>query len=412
MKSGTTMGNLSSLELGKKVVIELLNRSEVDPKDIDEVIFGTATQITHTSNLSRQVSLASGIPIKVPGYTLSGGCLSSFRAVTNAAEGIISGNCEVVLAGGTESVSNMPILFARRFQTIVKDFRKTRNPLRKLRLMLKMRIGDVLPDLREIAELSTNISTVEYAEQMAKENHISRDDQDAFSLRSHKLASQALDDARLQNEVIRFFIPPNFSAAVGVDNGIRKDMRIEDLSRLKPVCDKIFGTVTEGNSSQLADGASAVLMMSEEKAKAMGYSPLGYIRSFGYSGQSPRDQMLMGTAYSTPIALEKAGLRLPDIDLIEMHESSASQVFSTLKAFSSKKFAEERLGTSEPTGEIDIDRLNVMGGSIAIGHPPSSTGIRLTITLLNELKRRGKNFGMVTSCAPGGLGATMIFERE
>jgi acetyl-CoA acyltransferase len=411
-KSGTLMENLSSLDLGKKVTIELLNRSELDPESIDEVIFGTAVPIIKTSNLSREIALAAGIPIDVPAYTLSSACLSSYRAVTNASEGIMLGNYDVVLAGGTESISNIPILYTKRFRTIIKEYTKTRNPIRKLQQLVKLRIQDFVPNPQDVAELSTRISMAKYAEQIARENHISRGDQDAFSLRSHKLAFQATEDTRLQKEVISLFIPPNFSTAVRFDNGIRKDIRMEDLSKLKPIYDKIYGTVTEGNSAPLSDGASVVLMMSEEKAKAMGYDPLGYIRSFAFSAQSPKDQMLMGPVYATPIALERAGLGLHDIDLIEMHEASAAQVLSNLNAFSSKKFAEVRLGKSEPIGEMDIDKLNVLGGSIAIGHPSSSTGIRLTITLLNELKRRGKNFGMVTSCAADGLGATMILERE
>lgn len=412
IKAGTLIENLSSLDLGKKVTIELLNRSEIDPESIEEVIFGTAIPNIRTLNLSREIALGAGIPIDVPAYTLSSACLSSFRAVTNAAEGIILGNYDVVLAGGTESISSLPILYNKRSRKIFKEYARSHNPIRKLQQLIKLRIQDIVPNPQEIAELSVGISMAKYAEQIAKENHISRNDQDAFSLRSHKLAFQATEDARIQSEVISLFVPPNFSTAVRFDSGIRKDIRMEDLSKLKPICDNIYGTVTEGNSSPLSDGASVVLMMSEEKAKEMGYDPLGYIKSFAYSAQSPKDQVLMGPVYATPIALERAGLGLHDVDLIEMHEASGSQVLSNLNAFSSKKFAEDRLGKSEPVGEIDLDKLNVLGGSIAIGHPSSSTGIRLTITLLNELKRRGKNFGMVTSCAARGLGATIILERE
>lgn len=412
IKAGTLIENLSSLDLGKKVTTELLNRSEIDPESIEEVIFGTAIPIVNTLNLSREIALGAGMPIDVPAYTISSACLSSFRAVTNAAQGIMLGNYDVVLAGGTESISSLPILYYKRSRKIFKEYATTHNPMRKLQQLIKLRIRDIFPNPREIAELSGGISMAKYAEQIAKENHISRNDQDAFSLRSHRLAFQATEDARLQNEVISLFVPPNFSTAVRFDNGVRKDIRIEDLAKLRPISDKIYGTVTEGNSSPLSDGASVVLMMSEEKAKEMGYDPLGYIKSFAYSAQSPKDQVLMGPVYATAIALERAGLGLRDVDLIEMHEASASQVLSNLNAFSSKKFAADRLGKSSPIGEIDLDKLNVLGGSIAIGHPSGSTGIRLTITLLNELKRRGKNFGMATSCAAGGLGATMILERD
>jgi acetyl-CoA acyltransferase len=412
IKAGTLMESLSSLDLAKKVTIELLNRSEIDPESIEEVIFGTAIPNIKTLNLSREIALGAGVPGHVPAYTLSSACLSSFRAITNAAEGIVLGNYDVVLAGGTESISSLPIFHNKKSRKIFKEYVTTRNPIRKLQQLIKLRIRDIAPNPQASAELSGEISMAKYAEQTAKENHISRNDQDAFSLRSHRLAFQATEDARLQNEVTSLFVPPNFSSAVRFDNGIRKDIKMEDLSKLRPISDKIYGTVTEGNSSPLSDGASVVLIMSEERAKEMGYDPVGYIKSFAYSAQSSKDQVLMGPVYATPIALERAGLRLRDIDLIEMHEASASQVLSNLNAFSSKKFAQDKLGESEPVGEIDLDKLNVLGGSIAIGHPSSSTGIRLTVTLLNELKRRGKNFGMVTSCAAGGLGATMIVESE
>jgi acetyl-CoA acyltransferase len=252
----------------------------------------------------------------------------------------------------------------------------------------------------------------ESAEKMARENRISREAQDALAYRSHKLAWEATEDGRLKEEIIPTLIPPDFSTAVNSDNGIRGDTSMEALSNLPPLFDRRYGTVTAGNSSPLTDGASVLLLMAEEKAKSLGYEPLGYIRSYAYAALSPEDQLLMGPAYSTPLALDRAGLTLKDIDLIEIHEAFAAQVLSNIKALASRRFAEEKLGRSEPVGEIDMERFNVTGGSIAIGHPFGATGGRITITILRELRRRGWNFGLVSVCAAGALGVSMVLERE
>lgn len=412
IKSGTLYNNLTSLDLGKKATIELINRSEIEPDIIDKVIFGTVIPTVKTSNLSREIALGSGIPSKVPSYTVSCACASSIMAITNAVDSITVRNADVIIAGGTESISNMPILFPTRFRSIFRDYYKAGNRINKIRQLLKLRVSDLYPDISEIAEHSTGITLTEYGEKIAKENSITREEQDEFSIRSHKLSHKANLEGINTEEVIHHLIPPNFTTIVYSDNNIKKDISILELSRLKPLHDRNYGTVTTGNSAPLADGAAVLLLMSEEKANSLGYKPLGYIRSYAYAAVSPKDQLLMGPLYSTPIALEQAGLSLKNIDLIEMHEAFASQVLSNLKGFSSKSFAEEKLGRPEPIGEIDMEIFNVNGGSIAIGHPFGSTGIRLTISLLNELKRRGRNFGLVTTCAAGGLGASLILERE
>jgi acetyl-CoA acyltransferase len=247
---------------------------------------------------------------------------------------------------------------------------------------------------------------------MARENHISREEQDTLAYRSHKLAFQAAEDGRLAQEIIHTLIPPEYSTVVESDNCIRPDTNLEALTKLPPVFDRRYGTVTAGNSSPLSDGASVLLLMSEEKARALGYIPLGFICSYAYAALPPEDQLLMGPAYSTPLALDRAGLRLSDIDLIEFHEAFAAQVLSNIRALASKEFAQEKLRRSDPVGEVDMERFNVMGGSIAIGHPFGATGGRLTVSILNELRRRGGNFGLVSVCAAGALGVSMVVERE
>jgi len=412
IKSGTLFKNLSAQELGRIATVELINRIEIDPKEIDEVIFGTVIPSPKAPNLAREISLGAGIPSSVPAYTVSRACASANQAITNAAESIMSGNADVVVAGGAESLSDMPVLFSKRFRAFLYDSYKGKNLIQKIKPFLNLHLRDLAPDIPALAEPSTGLTMGESAEKMARENHISREDQDAFAYRSHMLAHKATADGVLKKEIIHTLIPPDFSMVANFDNGIRGDTSIEALSKLRPVFDRKYGTVTAANSSPLTDGASSLILMAEEKAKSLGYEPLGYIRSYAYTALSPDDQLLMGPAYATPIALERAGLTLRHIDLVEMHEAFAAQALSNIRAFASKKFAQEKLGRSEPIGEIDMDRFNVYGGSIAIGHPFGATGGRLTITILNELRRRGGNFGLITVCAAGALGMAMVVERE
>jgi acetyl-CoA acyltransferase len=246
---------------------------------------------------------------------------------------------------------------------------------------------------------------------MAKENGITREEQDRWALRSHRLAAQGTADGRLTAEIVPTFVPPKYEHVVSADNGIRSDSSEEKLAALRPVFDRRYGSVTAGNASPLTDGAGAVLLMSEEKAKALGYEPLGYIRSWAYTALSPRDQLLQGPAYAAPLALDRAGITMQDVELWEIHEAFAAQVLSNLQAMDSDTFAREQLNRDRKVGLIDEDRINVMGGSIAIGHPFGATGARLTTTLLNEMKRRGAGVGLITVCAAGAMGFAMVLER-
>jgi acetyl-CoA acyltransferase len=262
-----------------------------------------------------------------------------------------------------------------------------------------------------IAEPTTGETMGESAEKMAKLNDISREDQDHFALRSHRLAHSGTMDGRLTAEIVPVYVPTKYETVVETDNGVRADTSYEKLAALKPVFDRKYGSVTAGNSSPLTDGAACVLLMSEEKAKSLGYTPMGYIRSYAYSALDPGEQLLQGPVLAAPVALKRAGLTLADMDLVEMHEAFAAQVLSNLQGFESKSWA-ERAGFSQPLGEVDRSRLNVMGGSIAIGHPFGATGSRITTTLLNELGRRNGQFGLMTVCAAGGLGFAMVVERD
>lgn len=412
IKAGGDFKGFSSLDLGKIPARELIYRTEIDPKEIDQVIFGTVIPTVKTSNLAREIALGSGIPSNVPAFTVTSACASANQAFTSGVDAILSGQSETVIVGGTESISDFPILFSKKLRDTYFASSRGKNLLQKTKPFLKMSAGDIAPDVPSISERSTGLTMGESAEKMAMIHKISREDQDRYALRSHELASQAWSEEVFEEEVVHSFIPPDYEKIVDKDNIPREGLELEALSNLDPVFESDYGTITTGNSASLADGAAAIMLMSEEKARYFGYKPLGFVRSYAYSALDPGVELLMGTAYSTPIALERAGLSLSDMDLIEMHESFSAQVLSNLDAFASRKFAEEKLGRTQAIGEIDIQKLNTTGGSIAFGHPFGATGARLIITLLHRMAKRSGNFGMATLSAAGGIGVTIIFEKE
>ncbi len=408
-RSGTTLKSLSAIDLGKRVVTELIQRSEVDGELVDAVIYGTVVPSVVAPNIAREVSLLPMLPKGVQAFTVGRACASANQAITDAADQITLGHANVIIAGGAESLSNVPILHSRGMSDALVAASRAKSLGARVRALAKVRPRDFVPITPAIAEPSTGETMGESAEKMAKINAIPRADQDHFALRSHRLAAAGTEQGRLTAEIVPLYVPPSFEPMTS-DNGIRPDSTMEQLRALKPVFDRKYGTVTAGNSSPLTDGASAVLLMSEERAKSLGYTPLAYIRSYSYAALDPGEQLLMGPVLAAPVALERAGLGLADIDLIEMHEAFAAQVLCNLHGFESKAWA-ERAGYSRPVGEVDRAKLNVMGGSVAIGHPFGATGGRILTTLCNELARRGGQFGLMTVCAAGGMGHAMVIER-
>ena len=408
-RSGTTLKSLSAIDLGKRAVAELIQRSEIDGKLVDAVIYGTVVPSVLAPNIAREVSLLPMLPRGVQSFTVSRACASANQAITDAADQIVLGHADAIIAGGAESLSNVPILHSRGMSDALVAASRAKTFGGRVRALARVRPRDLVPITPAIAEPSTGESMGESAEKMAKINAIPRADQDHFALRSHRLAAAGTEDGRLTAEILPLFVPPAFTAMTS-DNGIRADSTMEQLRALKPVFDRKYGSVTAGNASPLTDGASAVLLMSEERAKALGYTPMAYIRSYSYAALDPGEQLLMGPVLAAPVALDRAGLDLKDIDLIEMHEAFAAQVLCNLTGFESKAWA-ERAGYSKPVGEVDRSKLNVMGGSISIGHPFGATGARILTTLCNELARRGGQFGLMTVCAAGGMGHAMVIER-
>jgi len=410
-KSGEVFKDLTALDLAKVAVGELIERSEVDPSLVGSLIMGQVVPSVKAPNLARETGLGVSLPKSVPAHTLNRACASSNQAIADVASSILSGHIEVGIAGGAESLSSVPILHSRGMTSALMAASKARTFGARLGAFSRIRFRDFIPETPAIAEPSTGLSMGQSAEQMAKDNGISRAEQDEIAFRSHQNAAKARDDGRLGQEIAPVHLPPKYASTVTTDGLIRADTSMEALARLKPVFDRKHGSVTAGNSSPLTDGAAAVLLMGEEKARALGYTPLAYIKSWAVAAVDPGWQLLMGPALAVPLALDRAGLTLGDMDLIEMHEAFGAQVASNIQAFESEAFAREKLGRSSRVGLVDRERLNVCGSSIAIGHPFGATGARITGLLGHEMTRRNSKFGLISVCAQGGMGFAMVLER-
>ncbi len=410
VKSGTAFRDLTAVTLARHAARELLFRSEIDGREVDEVIFSQVVPSVIAPNVAREVSLLPQLLPSVPAYTLNRACASSAQAISNAADQIALGHADTILAGGVETLSDIPILHSRRFSRVLVDASKARSVGARVAAFGRARPRDLVPVTPAIAEPSTGESMGQSAEKMAKENGISREAQDELALRSHQRAAAATADGRLPAEMAPWFGGAGMDQPIASDNGIRGDASLEALAALRPVFDRKYGSVTAGNASPLTDGAAAVLLMAEEKALALGYTPLAYLRSYAVAAVDPGWQLLMGPVYAVPKALERADLARSDIGLFAIHEAFAAQVLSNVQAWGSQAWA-DRLGLSGPVGEVDWERTNVMGGSIAIGHPFAATGARLVTTLANEMRRRDVQYGLISICAQGGMGYAMVLER-
>ena len=411
VRAATDFAQLDVLELARSVTVDLLQRSGVDPAEVDHVIYGNVTRPVQYSNLARELVLAAGLPTTTPADTVTLACASACQAITDATNLIERGYADVVIAGGVEMLSNVPIALSPPLARALVGASQAKTMGDRLHSLRRLKLADLPPVAPSITETSTGLSMGQSAELMAKLNSISRSDQDAWALRSHRNAAAAWQDGRLAEEVGPVYIVDNGGHAVTRDNHIRPDTSLDKLAQLKPVFDRDYGSVTAGNSSPLTDGAASVLLMSDERARSMGLAPKALVRSYAYAAVDPRGELLIGPAYAIPRALERAGARLSDIDLVEMHEAFAAQVLSTLKKLESRTFAEQELGRSEPVGCIDPGRINLRGGSIALGHPFGATGARCVTTLANEMQRRSAQLGLVSVCAAGGVGAAIVLER-
>lgn len=428
-KAGTQLKKIHPAELGRASLRELIAKTHLDVEQVDEVIIGNTGNPVDAVNISRVVALHAGIPQRTSAYTVHRNCASALESISQGYEKIKSGTMDVIIAGGTENMSQMPTLLPPKIQKTFDELFAAKATGAKLALIWQL----LKADLKQIKALLTGNFRDEYfpvisvmqgltdpfaginmgqtAEILAKEFGLSREAQDKFALASHQKAVAATKSGKMKDEIINYTLPPEFKMTMTDDSGPRESQTMEALAKLKPFFDKMTGTITAGNSCPITDGAAMLLMMSREKAQSLGYKPIAKIRGYGFAGLEP-ERMGLGPAYSTPVALKRAGLTMKDIGLVELNEAFAAQVMACQKAMDSDQFAQTKLGLSSKVGTIDDSILNVNGGAIAIGHPVGATGTRLVLTLMKEMKRRQTQFGLATLCIGGGQGGAMILELE
>ncbi|MEW6757257.1 MAG: acetyl-CoA C-acyltransferase [Acidobacteriota bacterium] len=410
LRSGTDFLDLSAYDLGRAAVAGLLHRNPIDPKQVDALVMGTVISDPDTSNVAREVGLASGLPSSCPAYTLTVACVSANLAFVNAAHFIASGMADVVIAGGTETLSDAPIRLSRPMRKRLMGAQRVKGPLGLLRHFAGAKLRDLKPAVPAIADFSTGLSMGQNGERLAKRLGVTRADQDAYALSSHLRAAKARQEGRLGRQIVPVLVPGRFRI-VREDNGIRGDSTPEKMGSLKPAFDRSFGSLTAANSSYLTDGASAVLLMSEEKARELKVRPLASLVSYGFTAMDPLDELLLGPAFAIPQALDGAGLTLDQMGVVEIHEAFAAQMVANLKLLESDSFARERLGRDRAVGRVDPERLNAWGGSLSIGHPFGATGGRLVTTCVQRMQEEGARYGLVAACAAGAVGNALVFER-
>ena len=410
-RQSTEFSQVPAVDLGKMVVSEMLARTDIDPALIEQVVFGQVVQMPEAPNIAREIVLGTGMNIHTDAYSVTRACATSFQAAANVAESIMAGTIDVGIAGGADSSSVLPIGVSKKLAANLLALSKTKTLGQKLKILKSLSVKDLMPVPPAVAEYSTGLSMGQTAEQMAKTHGITREEQDALAHRSHSLASQPWKDGKIQDEVMTAF-PAPYKKYISEDNNIRHESTLEGYAKLRPAFDRKYGSVTAANATPLTDGAAAVMLMREGKAKELGLEVMGYIRGFAFSAIGVETDMLMGPTYATSKVLENTGLELSDLTLIDMHEAFAAQALANVKMFASDEFAQQNLGRGKAIGEIDMDKFNVLGGSIAYGHPFAATGARMMTQTLRELKRRGGGLALNTACAAGGLGAAMILEVE
>jgi acetyl-CoA acyltransferase len=399
LRSGTGFADLMSYELGSRAVAGLMIRADLDPDKVDRLVMGTVIQEPRTSNLAREIGLAAGLPQHVPAYTVTAACTSANVAIQTAMEAIAVGTADVVLAGGAETLSDVPIRFSKPVRQRLIASQKARGPADYAKLLSGLKPADIMPDTPAIAEFSTGLTMGENAERLAKRYQIAREDQDVYALTSHQRAARATEQGLLADQIVPTPTPPDFMPQAA-DNGVRGDSTLEKLSSLSPVYDKKFGTVTAGNASFLTDGAAVCLLMSEDAVRAQGREPLARIVASAAVALDPVEELLLGPAFAIPQLLEAAGITLQDVGVIELHEAFAAQMLANLVVLEAK------------CGPLDREKLNAWGGSLAIGHPFGATGARLVTTAARRMKAENARWGLVAACAAGALGHAMLLERK
>lgn len=413
-KMGGKLSKLNADILGSYIVREIYSTFCDYGVDISEVIIGNVAQPAHAANIARVISLRANIPINVPAYTVHRNCASGIESITSASCKILADKADVIIAGGVESMSNVPLLFRPEFKEILENFLKSKTILQKLSCLGKVRLKYLKPVIGLKLGLTDHVCNLimgDTAEILAKEFNITREEQDIFARDSHNKAEKAIENKIFKEEILPICYDLDKAKMMYDDEGIRKGQNLKALGKLKPFFDRRNGTVTAGNSSQITDGAAAVILMKESRAKELGIVPIGFIKDFSYAGLDP-SRMGLGPAYAIANLLNHNETLINDVDLWEINEAFAAQVIACLKALDSKKFAKEKLSLDNKIGSIDPKKLNINGGAIAYGHPVGMTGTRIIITLLRSLNRLKKQTAIASLCVGGGQGAAVLLERE
>lgn len=430
-KADTKLKSVHPAELGRVALRELFARTNFDPNLVDEVIVGNTGNPSDAVNIGRVIALGAGVPQRTSAHTVHRNCASALESISTGFDKIKAGMADVVVAGGTESMSQMPLLYSPEVTKAIAALGGAKSAVQQLGALaglvgadMKAIMGLVTTNPMAGAPYKPRVAIIEgltdpfvgknmgeTAELLAKEWNISRKEQDEFALQSHQRAVAAMKNGVMGEEITPVFLPPSYKEVVEADIGPRDGQSMEALAKLKPIFDRKSGTVTAGNACPITDGAAMVLVMSREKAEQLGYKPMARILSYAFAGLEP-ERMGLGPVYSSPIALRRAGLELKDMDYIELNEAFAAQVLACLRAFESDKFAREKLDLPTHVGSVDMAKLNVNGGAIALGHPVGATGTRIVLTLMKQLKRSGKEFGLSTLCIGGGQGGAMVIQNE
>lgn len=410
-KAGGALKDIEADDLGAFAVKELLARNNIPLDKVDELIFGNVMQPPQSANIARILAVKAGLPIKMPAFTVNRNCASGMEAITTAANKLWMNEADVIIAGGTESMSGFPVLFKNKMRDFLIRLNKSKSWKQKLAAFATFRPSFLVPETVEISDPICDLSMGQTAENVSRDFKVTREEQDKYSLLSHERASKAIKNGILAEEIVPVPLGPHYRTMQAQDDGPRSNSSLEALAALKPVFEKVTGTVTAGNSSQVTDGAVALLLMRESTAKEMGLKPLGYLKEYASVGLDP-SRMGMGPAYAISKLIDKTGVKLNDVDLIEINEAFAAQIVAVIKAAASPEFAKKELGKNEPLGEISLDKLNVNGGAVSLGHPLGASGARLILTLLKELKRRDKNLGIASLCIGGGQGEAVLLESK
>lgn len=409
LQSGTDYKNLMPHDLQRYALTGLVNKTGIDKNIVDYICTGTVIQEVKTSNIAREAALGAGFSDRIPAHTVTMACISANQAITTCLGMMAQGVYDVCIAGGVEFMSDVPIRHSRKMRNLMMSSTKAKTFGAKMNLLAQIRPDFLAPELPAIAEFSTNETMGHSADRLAATFGVTRKEQDDFSRRSHTNAKKAQEAGNL-SDVVPVKVPKG-KDFVSLDNGIRIASE-EQMAKLKPAFIKPHGTVTAANSSYLTDGASACLIMTEEKAKQLGLTPKAYFRAFTYVSQDPKDQLLLGPAYATPKVLDMMKLKLSDVSVLEYHEAFAGQILANIKAMGSDKFATDVMGLKQKVGDVDMNKLNLWGGSLSIGHPFGATGVRLAMHSANRMIKEDGQFALIAACAAGGQGVGMIMERH